>query len=99
MLKKEDILVYLKENKTEFKKQFKITKIGLFGSYAKDAQTDSSDIDLIVEFAPNTEELAEKKMQMKIIVKNKFNKEVDIAREKYLKPYYKEQIMRSVIYA
>ncbi|MCR4941676.1 MAG: nucleotidyltransferase domain-containing protein [Campylobacter sp.] len=48
MLDKAEILAYLKELKPELEKDG-ITKIGLFGSYAKDEAHAFSDIDIVVE--------------------------------------------------
>ena len=97
-IKKEDILGYLNSNKTVFSRDFNITKLGLFGSYACDRQTEDSDIDLLIEFAPNTEALFDKKEQIKAIIQSEFHKEVDLCREKYIKPYFRQQILNSVIY-
>ena len=72
--------------------------MGLFGSFAKGDVTASSDIDLLVEFEPDTEELLEKKTRIKNMIKRQFNLEADICREKYIKPYFKSQILQSVIY-
>ena len=99
MIAVEEILDFLKEQKPVFERDLKVIKIGLFGSYARGEQTESSDIDLIVEFKPGTEDLATKKEQIKFAVKSRFNKDVDLAREKYLKPYFKKQILQSAIYA
>jgi len=93
-----DILNYLAENKSAFKKDFKITKIGLIGSYATNSSSALSDLDLIVEFEPDTKMLFEKKMKMKELIKKRFSVDVDICREKYLKKYFKEQILKSAIY-
>lgn len=38
MLDREDILNYLRERKSDFEKEFNITKVGLFGSYARNEQ-------------------------------------------------------------
>mgnify|MGYP003548465915 CR=1 FL=1 len=97
-LNKEEILSYLKEKKEEFFSEYQLVKLGLFGSYARGEQTDNSDIDLIVEFKPNTENLAEIKYEIKSNIKNQFKREVDLCREKYIKPYFKSQILQSVIY-
>ena len=98
MINQTDILKFLAEQKSFFLQEFQIIKIGLFGSYARGEQSDKSDIDLIVEFAPNTSQLFEKKARLKSILKKKFNKDVDICREKYIKPYFKNQILNSAIY-
>ena len=89
---------FLTRNKQYFRDQFGIVKIGLFGSYAKDEQTDGSDIDLMVEFAQNTPNLFDVKNELKSYIKEKFNIQVDIAREKYLKPIYRESILKETIY-
>lgn len=98
MTTKGEILEFLTRNKQYFRDQFGIVKIGLFGSYAKDEQTDGSDIDLIVEFAKNTPNLFDIKNELKKYIKEKFHIQVDIAREKYLKPIYRDSILKETIY-
>jgi len=98
MLKKEDILEFLQERKADLQSEFQLIKIGLFGSFARNEATENSDIDLIIEFAPNTLALSEKKSALKSILKNQFGREVDLCREKYIKPYFKSQILKTAIY-
>lgn len=47
---KEEILQTLQKQKEHIAKTYKVEKIGLFGSYAHDRQTEESDIDIYVEF-------------------------------------------------
>ncbi len=98
MLTKAEILSFLKEKKSQLLSDYQLTKIGLFGSFACGTQTEYSDIDLIIEFQPNVKDLSNKKLAIKNLVCNRFNKEVDLCREKYLKPYYKSQILETAIY-
>ena len=98
MVTQKEILIFLKDKKPDFYNDFKIVKIGIFGSYAGGTQTASSDIDILVEFEPRTENLTEKKSNLRAILKSKFNKEIDICREKYIKPYFKKQILETAIY-
>jgi len=49
-----EILTKLSDNKEYIEKEFEVEKIGLFGSYAKDKQTQESDIDIYVEFKHKT---------------------------------------------
>ncbi len=98
MISKTDILTYLSSRKEELFKEYQLEKLGLFGSFATGEETERSDIDILVEFQPNTPQLAEKKMALKTIIKNRFNREVDVCREKYIKPYFKTQILQSAIY-
>lgn len=92
------ILDFISKNKTLLKKQFHISKIGLFGSYARNEQTDKSDIDLIVDFDENTNNLYDIKIEMKKFFKDNLNVEVDICREKYIKPRFKNRIIKEAIY-
>ena len=54
MPEKQEVIDYLKTNKRLFKKQFSVVKIGVFGSYARDEQTENSDIDIIITMPPGT---------------------------------------------
>ena len=45
---KEYILNFLKTNKQLLNDKYNVTKIGLFGSYAKDMANENSDIDLAI---------------------------------------------------
>lgn len=95
---KSGILNFLMKERQQFETQFRVAKIGLFGSYARGEETDDSDIDIILEFLPKTENLSEIKHSIKQLIMNEFGKNVDICREKYLKPYYRDQILKSAIY-
>lgn len=98
LLAKKDILKFLKQNQVFFREQFHIKKIGLFGSFIHDQQTEESDIDIIVELEENTPGIYELKQELRKFVCNRFNRDVDIAREKYLKSYVKQHILDEVVY-
>ena len=98
MKTKDQLLHFLSLNKSLFREKFHITRIGLFGSYARGEQTDKSDIDLIVEFEENTPDLYELKIQLRAFIKTETGKDVDICREKYIKPAVKEHILKETIY-
>ncbi len=50
MIVKNDIIEKLAELKPFLRKEFAVKQIGLFGSYSNNTFTDSSDIDLLVDF-------------------------------------------------
>ena len=54
MLTRENILQILRDNKERFAEQYGVTKIGLFGSFARDEATEESDVDVCVEIAEPT---------------------------------------------
>jgi predicted nucleotidyltransferase len=98
MKERDEILAFLRDRKKDLFLEYQLVKIGLFGSFVTDSVTDKSDIDLLVEFQPNTDNLSEKKSKIKEVIGKQFNREVDLCREKYIKPYFKSQILKSVIY-
>lgn len=98
MLQREEILQFLAQHKQRLHRDLRIVKLGLFGSFAQGNATEASDIDLIVEFEPNTDDLYEKKIYLKEFLKTRFAREVDVCREKYIKPVFKAQILRAAIY-
>ena len=51
---KSDVLEKLEKEKEYIQKTYEVDKIGLFGSYAKETQTETSDIDIYVEFKHKT---------------------------------------------
>lgn len=46
---KEEILNYLRAHQEEFKNKYQISKMALFGSYARGENHDDSDIDIAIE--------------------------------------------------
>ena len=95
---KEEILRYLTEHKDEFYTKFNITKVALFGSYARDEATKESDIDILIELEKDTQNIHDKKEAFKTKLENALHKKVDIAREKYLRPLAKEAIEKDICY-
>jgi len=98
MESKKEIISFLRKNKNYFQEDFHITKIALFGSFAREEQGEESDVDILIELKKNTPNIFELKTKLREYLKNKFNREVDIAREKYLKPCNKEEILKEAIY-
>ena len=99
MKTKDQILTFLAQNKKLFRDKYHIVRIGLFGSYARGEQNPSSDIDLLVEFEENTQDLYELKIQLKEFFQIQLGVNVDICREKFIKPRIKNSILKEAVYA
>ena len=99
MKTKDQILIFLTQNKKFFRGKYHIGRIGLFGSYARGEQNNKSDLDLLVEFEENTQDLYELKLQLKDFFKTSLGVEADICREKCIKPRIKKAILKEAIYA
>lgn len=90
---RDDILTFLRTHKQEMQLNYGVAVIGLFGSYARQAARDDSDIDILVEFQ------AEKKtlrnfFGCKRYLEENLGKHVDLGIESALKPMVHETIKK-----
>lgn len=99
MLSNVNILDYFRTNKALLKERFKVVKIGIFGSYARGEATENSDIDVIVEFEEDTENIYDKKFELREFLATYFHKNIDICREGAIKPVFRSMILKDAIYA
>lgn len=91
------ILDYLKQHKGEFNKKYGVSKIGLFGSYARNEANNNSDIDIAIEI-----DKGKKNIHTFFAIKREmeqfFGQEVDLGIESSLKPIALENIKTEIIY-
>ena len=99
MLTTNDILLFLRSNKNLFRNQFHCNEIGLFGSYARNEQTEESDIDILVKYESDVPNLYDTEQALKRFLSNKFNRNVDICSKKWINPVFKSAILKEAIYA
>ena len=97
MTTKEYILSTIRENKKELYR-FGIRKVGLFGSYVRGEQSETSDIDLLIDFDPAHENY-DNYMIVCDIIEQLFNDEkVEIVTKNGLSPYIGPKILNEVLY-
>ena len=96
MSSKEKIIKILGERRSELKSRFSVAKIGLFGSYARNAALPESDIDLLVEFSHPT---FDNYMDLKFYLEELFESPVDLVLSDALKPRLIPYVTSEVIYA
>jgi uncharacterized protein len=94
MKTRDQIISFIAKNKDLFRNKFHITKIGIFGSFARGEQNKESDLDLIVEFEDNTQNLYDLKLDIKEFFRSELGIEIDICREKYIKPRIKRKYLK-----
>ncbi len=99
MLTQNQILQFLSENKTFLRSEFHVSKIGLFGSFARNEQGPESDIDVLIELENNTPNVFDVKWALREFLKAKFNRDVDLCNTKHIKPFAKNFILKDAIYA
>lgn len=98
MTSKEYILNTLKLHKPELF-ALGIRDVGLFGSYARNNQTENSDIDILIDFFPEQENF-DNYMAVYDIFESLFdNEKVEIVTKNGLSPYIGPGILKEVMYA
>jgi predicted nucleotidyltransferase len=91
-----EVLTILKAFKDKYARQYCITKIGIFGSAARDQLRNESDIDIVVKMEkPDIFHLVHIKDELQL----KYHRKVDIVhyREK-MNPFLKERIEQEALY-
>lgn len=96
MLDRDKIIKLLREQITELKTRFSVKRIGLFGSFESGNVTETSDIDLLVDFADPT---FDNYMDLKFYLEGIFNRPVDLVLSETLKPRLRPIIEQEVSYA
>ena len=96
MITQKDIEAILQEYKPILKEQYKVKKIGIFGSFARGEMSENSDIDILVEFY---EPIGWEFIDLKEFLEEKLAKKVDLVTNRALKPQLKETILQEVKYA
>ncbi|MEC9491647.1 nucleotidyltransferase family protein [Flexistipes sp.] len=95
-LTKEQILQYLREHKKELYEKYGVRKIGLFGSYARNENKKSSDIDIVVELESDNK--FRSFFELKYYLEESLDMEVDLGIESAVKKEVRNQINRDIIY-
>ena len=93
MLNKEKIVKILQKNYNYLVSEYCVKRIGLFGSYARNLFTESSDIDIVVEFDPP---IGFRFIEFSEYLENLFNKKVDILTPAGIKGIRVDRIARSI---
>jgi hypothetical protein len=95
-MNRSEILDVLRKYKLENAQKYGIETMGIFGSYARDAADEESDIDIFVEMQkPDLYALVHIKEELEEL----FDKSVDIVRRREkMSPYLKKRIERDAQY-
>ena len=97
MTTKENILSTLRLHKDEFFR-YGIQNIGLFGSYIRDEQSEKSDIDLLVDFAPDKENFDNYMAVYDILESIFINEKIEVITKNGLAAYIGPSFLREVQY-
>lgn len=90
-------MAQLKSDLPKLKNDFGVSRIGLFGSYARGEETEESDLDFLVELQPP---IANHYFRLLSFLEQKFDKKVDLVRRgKHLSDGFIKHVESELIYA
>ena len=77
------------------KRRFKVSRIGIFGSYARGQEKRASDVDVLVELS---EPIGLELVALKSYLEKALGCEVDLVTVKALRPSMRKEILAEVVY-
>lgn len=98
MKTKEEILNTLKEIKPVLCKDYYIKNLGLFGSYVRGENSETSDIDVLIEYDETKPFSLFTLIGLEHFLTEFFGIKVDLVNKKSIKPALKENILNEVIF-
>ena len=94
-MQRDQALSILSTHKIDLEKRYRLHKVGIFGSVARNSAKDDSDVDIVVEMEPKIL----LKVQLKEELEQLLGRKVDIIRYwKRMNPYLKARIDREARY-
>ncbi len=92
----EEIKQLLIQNKQSVQEKYKISELGIFGSYVRGEQRQDSDLDVLIDYteAPSLFQL----IDLEFYLSDRLQMKVDLVTKNGLKPRIKERILSEVIY-
>jgi predicted nucleotidyltransferase len=91
-----DVIDILRRHEEEIKKRFGVKRIGLFGSFARGEQKDTSDVDILVEFEEPT---FDNFMNLAFFLEDLFSRRVELVTPDSLSPYIAPYVKKEVVWA
>ncbi|BAS57993.1 nucleotidyltransferase family protein [Leptolyngbya boryana CZ1] len=92
----EEIRQVLRESKPLLRDQYRVTEVGIFGSYARGEQTETSDVDVLIDYeeAPTLFKLVE----LRGFLSELMGVKVDVVTKHGMKPRIRERVLSEVIF-
>lgn len=88
----------IKKQKANLAQKYGVSKIGIFGSFAYGDFTSKSDIDVLIDLSKNNNLGYLGLVNMENNLSDKLGRKVDLVTKNALKPYVRDDILKSVIY-
>ena len=95
-MKKYEIVKIIKRSKPELASRYGVSQLGLFGSYVRQQENESSDIDILVSFSRDVDLFDF--VDLRELLEKKLNAKEDLVMVSALKPAIGKRILEEVEY-
>lgn len=95
-MSKEAILNIIREQKPYLKQKYHVSEIGLFGSYARNEEKKTSDIDILVDFPSGSLSLFGL-VSLKNYLEDALGKKIDLVHKPMIRPNLRKNILNDFI--
>jgi predicted nucleotidyltransferase len=92
----EEIRQWIMQHKSLLQERYKVSELGIFGSYVRKEQLETSDVDVLVEFSETPSLL--KFVNLENYLSDNLGVKVDLVHKAGLKPRIGQRILEEVIY-
>lgn len=92
----EEVKQWLMQHRVELQERYQVKELGIFGSYIREEQTETSDVDVLVEFSETPSLL--KFINLENYLSDNLGVKVDLVHKSGLKPRLGERILAEVVY-
>ena len=94
-MNRDDVLALLREHLPVLRERFGVQQVRLFGSFARDAARDDSDVDVLVDFGPPPD--ADRFFGVQFYLEDLLGRRVDLASETALRERLRPYVERDAI--
>jgi len=98
-MQRDEVLRKLRENLPKLRRRFAVRSLKVFGSVAQDEATETSDVDILVEFAPQARVGLFKFLELKTELEALLGTKVDLVTPDAIKRRMRERILGEAISA
>jgi hypothetical protein len=98
MKTRDEVLQILANQKSLLLATYRITRLGIFGSYARGEQTEASDVDILVDYSDSQPPTLPKLIELRDDLSQLLALKVDIVTPNGLKARIRDRVLSEVIY-
>ncbi|MGF7215959.1 hypothetical protein GGR92_002099 [Spirosoma lacussanchae] len=97
-INREFILETLKANRDHLRVEFGIERIGLYGSFARNEQTEKSDVDLVYDLAEGHRLSLVDRDRLQRVLQKKIYRKPDLINQRFMNPFTRHTMLKDVLY-